>query len=107
MHFEQPHQLGQQQAIQRLDSTLSDLMTRTPPAGLDITDPQKTWAGNRMNFSFKAAKGFFGAHIHGSMEVTDNAVIVDAELPTMLTRFMGEDRIIEMLSQQIANVLRP
>src|SRR5450759_4605036 len=71
MRIEQSHSLGQQEAIGRIDQFLERLV-QEPPGGVTIKDAKKDWDGNRMNFSFTAAKGFFGTSVRGLMEVMDD-----------------------------------
>lgn len=105
MRIEQTHTLGQQNAISRIDQFLDSLMRQQPPGGVTIKDPQKEWDGNRMNFSFTAAKGMFGATIKGLMEVTEDRVVVDSELPALIKGFVGEQRIQDTISKELGRLL--
>lgn len=105
MHIEERHELGQQEAISRLDGFLDALMERQPPGGITIKNPEKAWNGNTMDFSFSAAKGLFGTSISGRMRVEDDRVVVDSELPVLIRSFVGEDRIREVVSRELARLL--
>jgi hypothetical protein len=105
MHLEHPHTLGRDEAVRRLERVFADLATRSLPAGVELQDVQRNWSGGRMDFSLKARKGFFGTTIGGTLNVTDDAVIVDATLPPMITSFLGEDRIRERMSLELARLL--
>jgi hypothetical protein len=107
MQIEQRHDLGQKEAIRRIDTFLEDLMRRQPPAGVTIKNAQKDWEGNRMSFSFGAAKGFFGATIQGVMEVMADRVVVHSELPALLKGIVGEDRIREAIARELGRLLGP
>lgn len=104
MRIEQPHTLGQQEAIGRIDHLL-DRLAEQPPGGVTISDAVKEWDGNRMTFSFTAAKGGFGTSIRGQLEVTDDRVVVDADLPVFLKAVLGEARIQQAIAGGLANVL--
>jgi len=105
MYIEEPHELGQQEAIERIDSFLEALMERQPPGGVTIKNPTKRWDGNTMHFSFTAAKGFFGTTIRGLLRVEDDRVVMDSELPGLVRSVVGEDRIREVISRELVRLL--
>jgi hypothetical protein len=105
MQIEQRHELGQKEAITRIDSFLDDLMRREPPGGVTIRNARKDWDGNRMSFSFAAGKGFFGTTIQGVMEVLADRVIVNSELPALLKGVVGEDRIRDTIARELGRLL--
>jgi hypothetical protein len=105
MHIEEQHQLGREEAAARIDNFLEALMERQPPGGITIKEPQKSWNGNTMDFSFTAAKGLFGTSISGRIKVDDDRVTVDSELPALVRSFVGEDRVRETISRELARLL--
>ena len=105
MRIEQLHSLGKQEAGRRIDHFLENLMQRQPPAGVTVKDPQKSWSGDTMNFSFTAAKGLFGTSIRGLMQVHDDRVVVESELPTLVKSFVGEGRIRDVIARELARIL--
>ncbi len=105
MYIEEPHDLGEQEAIERIDRFLEGLMQQQPPGGVTIKNPAKSWDGNTMSFSFTAAKGFFGTTIRGLLRVEENRVIMDTELPAMVRGVVGEDRIREAISRELGRLL--
>jgi hypothetical protein len=105
MRIEQPHTLGQQEAINRIDHFL-DRLVQEPPGGVTIKDARKDWDGNRMTFSFTAAKGFFGTSIRGLMEVLADRVIVESELPGFVKSILGEERIQHAISTELESMLQ-
>jgi hypothetical protein len=105
MQIEQPHGLGEANAISRIDRFLDDLMLRQPPGGVTIKDARKEWDGNRMSFSFAAGKGFFSTTIRGVMEVTKDRVLLTSELPALVRGVVGEHRIREVIARELARIL--
>ena len=105
MYIEEPHDLGQQEAIERIDHFLDGLMQQAPPGGVTIKNPAKSWDGNTMDFSFTAAKGFFGTTIRGQVRVEDDRVIMDTELPALVRNLIGEDRIRDTISRELGRLL--
>ncbi len=104
MHIEHPHTLGRQEAISRLDHLL-DALVKNPPGGVEISNIVKDWDDNRMQFSFKASKGGFGTTISGTLEVTDDRVVVDADLPALVKAVLGEARVQQAVSGGLKDVL--
>ena len=105
MRIEQPHALGRQEAIGRVDRFL-DRLIQEPPGGVTIKDPRKNWDGNRMTFSFAVARGFFGTSFRGSMDVMDDRVVVESDLPPLVKGFLGEERIQRVISDHLGAVLK-
>jgi hypothetical protein len=105
MHVEQPHALERQEAIDRVDRFL-DRLIHDPPGGVTIKDPRKDWDGNRMTVSFAIAKGFFGTSFRATMEVLDDRVVVDSELPPLVRGLLGEERIRHVISDHLGAVLK-
>jgi len=105
MRIEQPHTIGQQAAIGRVDRFL-DRLIQDPPGGATIREPRREWDGNRMTFSFAIARGFFATTFSGTMEVADDRVIVDADLPPLVKSFIGEERVRQVIAEHLGNVLK-
>jgi hypothetical protein len=105
MQIEQPHKLGESKAITRIDRFLDDLMRRQPPGGVTIKDARKDWDGNRMNFSFAAAKGLFSTTIRGVMQVEKDRVVVTSEIPALVKGVLGEERIREVIARELGRIL--
>jgi hypothetical protein len=104
MRIEHPHTLGRPEAIGRIDHLL-DQLAQQPPGGVTVSDAVREWDGNQMTFSFRAAKGGFGTSIRGRLEVTDDRVVVDADVPVLVKALVGEARIQQAISGGLANVL--
>jgi hypothetical protein len=105
MRIEQPHALGQQEAIGRMNGLL-DRLIQDPPGGATIKEVRKRWDGQRMTFFFAVSRGFFGAEFSGSMDVTDDRVVVAAELPPLVKRFVGEERVMQTIADHLGHVLK-
>jgi hypothetical protein len=105
MRIEQPHTLGRQTAMSRIDQFL-DWLVQAPPGGVTIKDARKEWDGSRMTFSFTAAKGPFGTSVRGLMDVMDDRVVVESELPMLVKSLLGEDRIQHAISNGLEDILR-
>jgi hypothetical protein len=101
MHIERRHNLGKEEAIQKIDTFLEDLMRRQFPGDVAIKDASKSWSDDAMRFSFKAKKGFFGATISGVIRVNNDSVVMDCDLPGMVTAFVSEDQIRNVINEHL------
>jgi hypothetical protein len=106
MRIEQPHSLGQAAAISRIDAFLERIV-QNPPGGVTVKDARKSWNGSRMSFSFTAARGFFGTTIQGVMDVLDDKVVVESELPALVQSFVGEEKVRRAVADGLGQMLAP
>jgi len=101
MHIERNHNVGKTEAIRRIDTLLDNLMRRQPPGGVTIQDATKSWSENLMNFSFKAKKSFIGVAISGLVRVEDDSVAMDFDVPGLVTTFVSEDKIRDVITREL------
>lgn len=104
MHIERKHNVGKEQAIHKIDTFLDDLMDRQFPGSITIKEPSKSWSDDTMHFSFKAKKGFIGTAIAGVIRVNEASVVIDSDLPGLVTAFVSEDKIRNMISAQLESL---
>ena len=105
MHIEKSHNLGQPEALRRVDTFLDALRHRPLPAGLSIAELSKVWSGNVMNFSLRVKKGWLGTSLAGTLSITEQSVVLDSALPGLITAFVSENDIRAMLEQQLDHLL--
>lgn len=74
-----PHALGLAEAQRRLQQGFADL-ERQFAGGLGIVSIQQRWIGNRLEFE----GGAVGQKIHGFIDVLDNNVNIQVDLPQFL-----------------------
>jgi Putative polyhydroxyalkanoic acid system protein (PHA_gran_rgn) len=101
MHIERQHNVGKEEAIQKIDTFLNDLMHAQFPGDVAIKEACKSWSNNSMRFSFKAKKGFLGATISGVIHVNQDSVVMDSDLPGLVTAFVSEDQIRNVINEQL------
>jgi hypothetical protein len=101
MYIERRHNVSKEEAIHKIDGFLDDLIRRPFPGGITIKEAFKSWSDEAMHFSFKARKGFIGATISGVIRVNDDSVIMDSDLPGLVTAFVSEDTIRDVINKQL------
>lgn len=63
------------------------------PAGINISNPEKSWSGDVMTLSFKANKGIIGVNIKGQAIVSEDNLVIEIDLPAIVTTFVSEATI--------------
>ncbi len=58
-----------------------------------------------MSVSFKAKKGFIMLNINGKVTVDEDVVIIEIDLPAVVTSFISEDKIKEAFTQKATVLL--
>jgi hypothetical protein len=82
MKMSVPHELGRDDALQRLKGLLGDMKQQY---GDKVTDLQENWTDAGGTFSFKA----MGFKLSGTLNVTDTEMQLDGELPWAAKPFQG------------------
>lgn len=80
-----PHQLGKAEARRRLKSGIADLRTKHAQK---IANVSETWTGDRMDFRVSA----MGQSLSGKLEVLDDAIKLDVDLPWLLAALANKLR---------------
>jgi hypothetical protein len=101
MHIERKHNVAKAEAIRKLDSLVDALTHQELPAGVKVQDASHDWSENVMRFSFKAKKSFFGVTIAGVVRVDEESLILDADVPVLVTAFVSEDQIQRKINEQL------
>jgi hypothetical protein len=94
-----PHKTTQANAISKIDQKLNEAMN-AHYAWVTIVDPEKRWDNNILRGSFTLEKGFIAIDFKGMAIVTDQEVIGEADLPAIVTTFISEDRIREVIIRE-------
>lgn len=88
-----PHQLGQNQAVERLKGRFHEIKQRYAE---HLSEFEETWEGDSLNFRFKT----FGMKVNGTVTPGPEDVKVRAALPLAALPFKG------MIEQQLGDELR-
>ncbi|MBS1528162.1 MAG: polyhydroxyalkanoic acid system family protein [Bacteroidetes bacterium] len=92
-----PHNLPQQEALQRIKRLLSETKREH---GDKIQNLTETWNGNEGNFSFKA----MGYDISGTLTVTPATVELAGKIPFAVSLFKGQ--ITKMINEKAGQLLQ-
>jgi hypothetical protein len=88
-----PHQTTMEAAIGIVDRSAYDLFEGVAGESVELVDRKKAWNGPRMDFSLTAQAGFISVPISGVVVVDEVNVTVYCELPELVKKFVGEDKM--------------
>jgi hypothetical protein len=91
-----PHAQTQEEALSRIKQLLSRLQEEQKGT---VTNVQENWDGPNGSFSF-SAKGF---NIAGTLQVTENEVYLESDLPFAVSLFKGQ--IASMITEKATALL--
>ncbi len=100
-----PHRTTPEKAIQTIDHTWNQLFEGIGGAPVQLTDQTKNWNGRTMSFSVTARVGFIAVPISGTVAVDDTNVTIQCELPALVNKFIGEEKVRAGLEGKIRGML--
>ncbi len=98
MSMEIPHSLPQEEARSRIQGMIGTVKEQY---GDQISDLREEWNGDTGTFSFRA----MGFKLAGTLKVTDNAVLVNGDIPWAAKPFQGT--IEATIRERAERLLRP
>jgi len=97
INFEIPHTLSAEEAKQRLQRFAESLQAKFQD---QVSELDQSWEGDALAFGFKT----YGIKIQGKIEVLDDRLAVDVDLPFSAMMFKG--KIESEIRQQLERLLR-
>jgi len=91
--------------IEAVDRSFNELFNSSAQLPVKITVQEKTWRGSILNFAIIAKWGLLTTPIKGTVEVTDHAVTVDADLG-LFNRFISENTARTVLTDRVKGLLK-
>lgn len=91
-----PHQLGQEEALKRIQSVLKNVEARF---GSQVKDLKQNWNGSTGDFSFSV----MNMPVSGTLSVNSSEVSLDSKLPMAAAMFQG--KIKSVIMEEAAKVL--
>jgi len=97
MRISVPHRIDKATARKRIEERLHQMLATY---GHYLSEVEHRWEGDRLVFSGKAK----GMKAHGTVDVTENEVIIDGKLPLLARPF--EPRIKSTIEKEAATIFR-
>ncbi len=88
-----------------IDRGFDDIFKGLPVGPVQITDEQRTWAGNTMNFSFNAKAAFLTVPVKGWITVEEKQVTIELDLPSFLKNFLPEEKVKTAVESSVRGLL--
>ncbi|HET8549541.1 MAG TPA: polyhydroxyalkanoic acid system family protein [Bryobacteraceae bacterium] len=99
------HNKTRQEAMKAVDDATADLLRALATGPVQIVDQKKNWQGNVMHFTVKGRMAVFSATVVGTIEVTDKEIIIEADLPALLTKVLPEEKIRAGIETKVKGLL--
>jgi hypothetical protein len=100
------HNQSRAEAMQAVDGALGKLFSTVLPPPIRMDNLEKSWSGSVLNFGLRVAIGPFRSAIRGTITVTDNEIIIEADLPKLLTSVVPERSIQSGVETRIRGLLK-
>ncbi len=101
------HKKTQAEVIQRVEKGADSLFAGAAGPSVQITDQKKEWVGPVMHFSCTAKMGFIALPLSGTIEVGNDNVVVECELPSMVDKFLGAGKVSATIERNFQLLLEP
>lgn len=99
------HSQPKQEVIQRIDRGLDDIFKGATGGMVQITDEQRTWVGDQLNFSFNARAAFVNIPVKGLVIVEDHLVTIDIDLPPFVNNLLPEQKMATGIESKVRGLL--
>jgi hypothetical protein len=99
------HNQPKQEVIQRIDRGLDDIFKGATGGMVQITDEQRSWVDNQLNFSFNARAGFVNIPVKGLVIVDDHLVTIDVDLPSFVNNLFPEQKMASGIETRVRGLL--
>ncbi len=95
------HTKSRQDAAQIVEETIDNLLGSGLPRPFRMTTMNKQWNGSTLRFNTAVAMGPLRMPISGKVDVTDTEIIIDVDLPPLLSRFVPEKQLKDAVEARI------
>ena len=98
------HKKPKPEVVKLIDKNVDEMLKGLANGPVQVVDMERSWKGDVMNFSFKGKASIFTVPIQGYIEVTDQEVIVDADLGA-LGKFLPEEKLRAGIESKVRGYL--
>jgi len=98
------HDKTKEEVVQSVDRSFTDIF-QLQSLPVKLTLDQKSWQGSTLTFGITAKISVMSSPITGTIEVNDHDLTIDADLG-MFGRFISEDKVREVLGNQLKGLLK-
>lgn len=88
-----------------IDRSFDDIFKGLPVGPVQLTDEQRVWVGNTLNFSFNAKAAFLAVPVKGWIAVEPKLITIEVELPAFLKNFLPEEKVKSAVESGVKGLL--
>lgn len=82
-----------------------DIFKGMPVGPVQLSNEQRTWVGDTLNFSFDAQAAFITVPVKGWIRVEQQQVTIEVELPTFFQNMIPEEKVKTSLEAGVKGLL--
>ena len=90
--------------MQSIDRSFNELFQGAGSLPVRLAVQQRNWQGSTLTFALTAKMGLISTPIHGTIEVTDRDLTIDADLG-MLERFISANTARDLIGSRLKGLL--
>src|SRR5947199_4083957 len=99
------HNQTKQEVIRRIDQGLDDIFKGATGGMVQITEEQRSWVGDQLNFSFNARAAFMTIPVKRLVIVEDHLVTIDIDLPSFVSNLFPEQKMATGIESRVRGLL--
>jgi hypothetical protein len=99
------HNRSKEEIVRAVDRSFDDLFKNIGTIPVKLVDEERSWQGSTLSFSLTAKMGLLRSRIRGTVEVSDDDVMIDVDLG-LFERLIPESKAREAISSRIRGLLR-
>jgi Putative polyhydroxyalkanoic acid system protein (PHA_gran_rgn) len=99
------HNKPKEDVKKAVDRSFEDLFRGSSAVPLQVVNQRRSWQGDMLSFSCTAKIGILSTGIHGTVEVTDKDLTIDADLG-LLEKLLSAKGVQSSLASNIRGLLK-
>jgi hypothetical protein len=99
------HNKPKEDVKRAVDRSFEDLFRGSSAIPLQIINERRSWQGETLTFSCTAKMGILSTGIHGTVEVTDKDLTIDADLG-LLEKLLSAKSVQSSIASNIRGLLK-
>lgn len=105
MRFTVSHNKSREDAARIVEDTITNLLEAELPRPFRMAGMRKQWSNSMLQFQTAVAMGPLRMPITGTVDVRDTEVVIEIELPPLLSKFIPEEKLKEAVEARIRKKL--
>jgi hypothetical protein len=99
------HNKNPEEIKANINRGFDDIFKGLPVGPVQITDEQRTWVGDTLNFSFNARAAILTVPVKGWILVEQQQVTIEVELPAFLEKLIPAEKMKSAVESGVRGLL--